>query len=171
MRTILLVIIIIIQDILMLLRVIFSLKNHGLWEANRVSTYMMDRTCLRRWVNCRQESYFLEFMYVYVARDFVGIAHFLHQLESGYQFRLQTLWDHLEEQLLNKADHHRRKTSRLFWPKTIYLVQEFLAMLQHNSALSNWEDCYYAGERKTRGNKRHWSHGRSTREVTEVYMC
>ena len=37
-------------------------------------------------------------MYVDVARDFVGIAHFLNELESGYDFRLQTLWDHLEGQ-------------------------------------------------------------------------
>ena len=82
----------------MVVRVIFSFKNHGLWEANRVSTCMMDRTCLRRWVNCRKESYFLDFMYVDVARDFVGIAHFLNELESGYDFRLQTLWGRLEGQ-------------------------------------------------------------------------
>lgn len=36
----------------------------------------MDRTCLRRWVNCAKESYFLQFMYVDVARQLVGIAHF-----------------------------------------------------------------------------------------------
>ena len=47
-----------------------SLK-HGLWEATKVFTWRRGPT----WEGgCRKESYFLEFMYVDFARDFVGVV-------------------------------------------------------------------------------------------------
>ena len=45
-----------------------SSPNHGLWEAMRVSTHPPEK------VGGRKEHYFLEFMYVDVARDFVDVA-------------------------------------------------------------------------------------------------
>ena len=43
--------------------------------------YLMERTHLRRWASCRKKSCFLEFMYVDVARDFVGVV--FHILLDG----------------------------------------------------------------------------------------
>ena len=45
--------------------------NHGLWETKRVSPDGEDPP---EKVGCRKRSYFLEFMYVDVVRDFVGVV-------------------------------------------------------------------------------------------------
>ena len=37
----------------------------------------MERTHLRRWASCRKKSCFLEFMYVDVVRDFVGVVFYI----------------------------------------------------------------------------------------------
>ena len=60
-----------------------SSPNHGLWEAMRVSTHPPEK------VGGRKEHYFLEFMYVDVARDFVDVAFhaFLDDTEGSNKHR------------------------------------------------------------------------------------
>ena len=45
--------------------------NHGLWEARG---FLLDGEDPPETLGCRKESYFLEFMYVDDARDFVGVV-------------------------------------------------------------------------------------------------
>ena len=58
--------------------------NHGLWEEKRVSTWWRGPARLTEKVGCTKDSYFLEFMYVDVARDFVGVV--FHVLLDGAKF-------------------------------------------------------------------------------------